>query len=294
MLALNRAGTTSFVQPAEPLRKYITTYYFFELETPGEIEQEDLVHPEWASIRYVLSGQSRGSFMPDPLQELSEAVLVGPSTRARRIGCVSARIAGLGITPLGWFRLIKVNASLWANQSVDVRAQPEFAVFARIWETIRGLDDYAEMARRMDEHLIAALAWPDPREAKVAELHDLLTNPDFANVGELADALDMDVQQVERLTRRAFGFAPKRLIRRQRFLRTLAQRLLDPELNWSGAMDSQYYDQAHFNRDFKEFMGMSPREYLAMPRPISKGSATSRAEQVGQPLQGLDRPTRGS
>lgn len=293
MLALNSAGTTSFVQPAEPLRKYITTYYFFELETPGGIEQQDLVHPEWASVRFVLSGQSRGSFIPDPLQELSEAILIGPSTRARRIGCISARIVGLGITPLGWFRLIKANASDWANRSADVRSEPEFAVFARIWETIKGLDDYAEMARRMDEHLLTAMAEPDPREAKVAELHDLLTNPDFANVGELAEALDMDVQQVERLTRRAFGFSPKRLIRRQRFLRTLAHRLLDPQLNWSAAMDSQYYDQAHFNRDFNEFMGMTPREYLAMPRPISKGSATSRAEQVGQPLQGLDRPTKG-
>jgi AraC-like DNA-binding protein len=294
MLALNSAGTTSFVQPAEPLRKYITTYYFFELETPGEIEQQDLVHPEWASVRYVLSGQSRGSFIPDPLQELSEAVLVGPSTRARRIGCVSARIMGLGITPLGWYRLIKVKASNWANQSADVRSEPEFAVFARIWEAIKDLDDRVEIACRIDEQLLSAMKSPAPREAEVAALYDLLTNPDFANVGELAEALDMDVQQVERLTRRAFGFAPKRLIRRQRFLRTLAQRLLDPELNWSGAMDSQYYDQAHFNRDFKEFMGMTPREYLAMPRPISKGSATSRAEQVGQPLQGLDRPTKGS
>jgi AraC-like DNA-binding protein len=292
MLTLNSAGTTSFMRPSKALSKYITTYYVFELQTPGDVEQEDLVHPEWASVRYVLSGKSRGSFIPDPLTESSEAVLVGPSTRARRIGCASARIVGLGITPLGWFRLIKSNASNWANKSVDVRTEPEFAVFAEIWEAIKDLDDHAEIFQRMNEHLIAALAWPDPREAQVAALHDLLTNPDFANVGELAEAMDMDVQQVERLTRRAFGFPPKRLIRRQRFLRTLAQRLLDPELSWSTAMDGQYYDQAHFNRDFKEFMGISPREYLAMPRPISKGSASSRAEQIGQPLQALDRPTQ--
>lgn len=291
MLTLNSAGTTSFVKPAAALRKYITTYYFFQIETPGEVEQQDLVHPEWASVRYALSGRVRGSFIPAPLEDLSEAVIVGPSTLARRIGCISARVVGLGITPLGWNRLINAQASKWANKSVDVRAEPAFALFARIWEAIRGLEDDNEIVRRMDEQLTAALDKPNSREADVAALHDLLTDPDFANVAELAEALDMDVQRLERLTRRAFGFPPKRLLRRQRFLRTLRLRMLDPDMNWSDALDSQYYDQAHFNRDFNEFMGMTPREYLAMPRPISKGSTASRAQQLGQPLQGLDRPS---
>jgi AraC-like DNA-binding protein len=293
MLTLNSAGTTRFVRPAAPLRKYITTYYFFEVESPGGMELEDLVHPEWASVRYVISGKSRGSFMPDPLQELPDALLTGPTTRARRIGCTSVRIAGIGLLPLGWYRLVKADAHRWANLSGDAATEPAFALFGEIWKTIRDMDDFDAMTNAFDTHLLPAIAKPDRREEQVTALHDLLTDPDFANVGEMADRLGLDVQQVERLTRRAFGFPPKRLLRRQRFLRTLAHRLREPDLKWGGALDGQYYDQAHFNRDFREFMGISPREYLAMPRLISQGSATSRAEQLGEALQGLERPKSG-
>lgn len=292
MLALNSAGTTRFVRPAAPLQHYITTYYFFEVESPGGMELEDLIHPEWASVRYVLNGQSRGSFVPDPLQELPDALITGPTTRARRIGCTSARLAGIGLLPLGWYRLLKANAHSWANMSADVTAEPAFALFGNIWEAIQGVEDYDAMAQIFDTHLLSVMARPARQEQAVAALHDLLTDPDVDNVGEMAERLGLDVQQVERLTRRAFGFPPKKLLRRQRFLRTLAQRLKDPDLKWGGALDDRYYDQAHFNRDFKEFMGMAPREYLAMPRPISQGTAQSREEQLGEALQGLERPKR--
>jgi len=55
-------------------------------------------------------------------------------------------------------------------------------------------------------------------------------------------------------------------------------------------MDAQYHDQAHFNRDFHDFMGMSPSNYLALPRPISRAAVRARAEALGQPLQVLQGP----
>jgi methylphosphotriester-DNA--protein-cysteine methyltransferase len=97
----------------------------------------------------------------------------------------------------------------------------------------------------------------------------------------------MPVQRVERFSRRYFGFPPKRLLRRQRFLRSLAARLTAPDLNWSKSLDAQYHDQAHFTRDFHDFMGMSPRAYLDMPRLVSRAAASARREALGQPLQVL-------
>jgi len=127
-------------------------------------------------------------------------------------------------------------------------------------------------------------------EADIESIHQAVANPKISNVGELAEMTGLSKQRLERLSRRIFGFPPKLLLRRQRFLRTLANIMEHPELKWSDAMDGQYFDQAHFNREFHQFMGMSPRQYLAMPRTTSIASSRSRAEHVGQLLQLLQVP----
>jgi methylphosphotriester-DNA--protein-cysteine methyltransferase len=100
----------------------------------------------------------------------------------------------------------------------------------------------------------------------------------------------MQVHSLERLTQRYFGFTPKLLLRRQRFLRSLAQYMLDPSLNWTGAIDGQYHDQAQFVRDFKAFMGLSPRQYAALPHPILVPIMRQRMADAGA-LEAIDLPT---
>ena len=76
-----------------------------------------------------------------------------------------------------------------------------------------------------------------------------------------------------------FGFAPKRLLRRQRFLDTLGQVRTQPDAKFIALLDERYFDQSHFIRDFREFMGMTPREFLACPRDIFQ---VAEAEQVSR------------
>ncbi len=75
----------------------------------------------------------------------------------------------------------------------------------------------------------------------------------------------MSERTLHRLCNRAFGFSPKALLRQKRFLRTLerVRGVLDRPL--SGLIDDGYFDQAHFNREFREFMGMTPTDYFNSP-----------------------------
>jgi AraC-like DNA-binding protein len=290
MPALNSTGDYHFILPAPELRRYITTYYFFDIETSDNLPLYDVLHPEWASARYMLQGSIDCSIIPNPPQAVPQASITGPTLRGCNIRCNKAQMAGIGILPLGWHRLIGVDASKRANLGFDVSSDTAFSIFATIWNEIRYLKHYDEIAEIFDKHILPALGAHDARETGIEALHHALTNPDMGGVAQLADSVGMTIQQVERVCRRVFGFPPKRLLRRQRFLRTLGLRLLDPERHWSSAMDIQYHDQAHFTRDFHDFMGMSPRAYLAMPRQISQAAIRARAQALGHPLQVLQRP----
>jgi AraC-like DNA-binding protein len=61
-----------------------------------------------------------------------------------------------------------------------------------------------------------------------------------------------------------FGLNPKTLIKIVRFQKAIDTLTNDiTRLNClDTAIDSGYYDQSHFNRDFKKFTGLSPTEYI--------------------------------
>ena len=110
MQTLSPLGDYEFIMPAPELRRYFSSYYFFEISTPGRVELEDLLYPEWASARFMLEGMIPASLVPDPVAEVPRASLTGPTSRACHISCAHARMAGIGILPLGWARFIGASA----------------------------------------------------------------------------------------------------------------------------------------------------------------------------------------
>ena len=106
----------------------------------------------------------------------------------------------------------------------------------------------------------------------------------------MAERLGISSRSLERLSLKAFGFSPKLLLRRQRFLRSLAQFTLDPSLTWIRTLDFHYVDQVHFVRDFRRFMGMSPRSYGALDHPLMRAAVHGRTAAAGAAVQALHRP----
>jgi AraC-like DNA-binding protein len=289
-------GITSaqFVAPHPDLRPYVTTYYIAEVNSPDGRMVEDLLHPEWGSVRYVCSGAVQGSAHPDPIQAVPLVTLVGHSSRATRIGCISMRVVSFGLLPLGWHHLIGLPAARFADQSVDACAVKTRIDFAALFPAVAASQNLEEVAAIFDNALLQSIM-QTPTSAKsdddaIQGLHAALLDSGATSVTEIAEQLGMNGMQLERLSKRVFGFPPKLLIRRQRFLRTLALLMRQPEAKWGDILDPQYYDQAHFNRDFQRFFSMSPKEYLALDKPISLVAAMARMKALGDPLQGLHAP----
>lgn len=289
MSTLTDKSPVSFILPAQPLRRYITTYYFLDTGA-SDAEQEDFLYPEWATVRFTLRGEATGNIVgKDPLVIPADSV-TGPTGRASLVRFRNVNVVGFGLLPLGWYRMIDYPADQWANRVGAVDAAPEFALLARLRREIAGVTDPEQIAALLDHSLLQAVGSADSLEDDITCIHQAIANPHISTVGDLSESTGISQQRLERLSRRIFGFPPKLLLRRQRFLRTLATVMEGPASKWSDAIDGQYFDQAHFNREFHAFIGMSPRQYLAIPRATSIASNRARARDVGQPLQLLQVP----
>ena len=280
-----------FHAPPDDLRRFFTTFYHTEITTPPGEVMADSLQPEWGNLRF-FEGTAPVTWFDgeEPLRD-SHFTATGPSSRPAHFRMGPSRIWGVGMLPLGWMQFMRLGAADHINLVADGMTHPSFAQFVPLAQTLFGpvRDEAGELAR-MIEAFRGLLAEPTPDELRIQAIHAALVDPQLGTVCELVDRVGASQRTVERICQRAFGFSPKLLLRRQRFMRSLAQFMLDPSLRWIGAMDWQYHDQAQFVRDFREFMGVSPREYAAIPHPVLDKFIHMRARVAGAPVQTMDRP----
>ena len=93
---------------------------------------------------------------------------------------------------------------------------------------------------------------------------------------------------MQRVADRAFGFPPKLLLRRARFLRSLHALRVARRGEAASVIDPNYTDHSHFIRDAHDFLGMSPQAFLDIDMPLLKRSLDLRAQVLGTPAQALD------
>lgn len=281
---------TRFFPVSAALRPYASTIYSLEVAAPPGTRVEDFLHPEWANLRFIEGEAPLAAIGDAPPAPVPAFVVTGPTSHATRFAAATMRAWGIGILPMGWARLFAVPAEALADRFCDGRRHPAFAAVAPLADALAGIGDMTAAARRIDDHFAMLLRQAPEEESAILAAYRALVDDEWASVSELAAALDLSERSAERLCHRAFGFAPKLLLRRQRFLRSLARFMLDPSMAWSAALDHRYYDQSQFTHDFHRFMGMSPRAYAALPKPILAAAARARAAAAGEAVQGLHRP----
>ena len=116
----------------------------------------------------------------------------------------------------------------------------------------------------IESFLLERLQLLSPNELAKKSVELLFQLKGQISVNELAHRLATSKRNLERRFLNQIGLSPKQLSKIIR-LQTLLKKL---EQNPSGsltelAMECGYYDQAHFIKDFKEFTGLSPKQFYA-------------------------------
>jgi AraC-like DNA-binding protein len=274
-----------YFAPAEPLRGFVSSYYRFDTELPAFA---DLLRAELPQIRITTRGGGSIGFADGREIPSPPIMLNGPSvgpTLFRTAGPTT--VFGIGLLPRGWAALIGDSADRYADS------------VASLPDVVRGIGgSHVERlaCARSDAEVVAALdalvgslatrARPVP-DWFVDAADDWLVATRAPAVDDLIAAGGVSSRQVERLMRRIYGGPPKLLARKYRTLQAAVRLGTGEARDWLDAAGEAFYDQPHFIREFHQFIGLTPRRFIAGMAPVMRLTIANRLRLPSLPRLAL-------
>jgi AraC-like DNA-binding protein len=180
----------------------------------------------------------------------------------------------VNLTPLGAFALFGPPPSGVAGQVVDLEdllGSRAPLLLERLFEA----RDWEARFALLDSLLSKELADGLPTSPDVARAWRRLTETDGrVSVGALAEELRCSRRHLTSRFREQVGLTPKAFAQILRFDKGIRRLRREGRRSLAEvAQDCGYYDQAHFNRDFRRFAGTTPTDLLASVLPDGGGFA---------------------
>lgn len=180
----------------------------------------------------------------------------------------------VNFTPIGASLLAGRPMHEFVNATADV--EDVFGIAARdLVELLHEAPDWETRFNAIDAFIAAKLSRAKPVPPAVAWAWQMIVaSGGQVSAAALADRVGWSRKHLASQFREYVGMPPKQIARIMRFTRAIEAMERGDERRWTElAMSCGYFDQAHFNRDFKEFAGATPGEYLSMRLPDRPGLA---------------------
>lgn len=259
----------TFYQFKEDLRPYFGTLIFSQVVCDESAPAQDILYPGPAELHFVKGHVIKASIEANKQKDTWPFVVTGPTSRGIHFTAYESEVWGFSLHPLGWAKFVDIPATQMTDQFFNGSCVRPFDRFSPILEIVEShYSSRDQVAEWIADFLSEQVDGPPLNAEPILACQQALHDPDTSTVAQLVEKVGISARSLERLCARHFGFPPKFLLRRQRFLRSISQFMLESRKNWSEALDGQYFDQAQFVREFRKFMHLTPREFADMPHPV--------------------------
>jgi len=251
------------------LRPYFGSLYFF---TVSAGHYADATRADVPQLRLTLEGGGHYHFQDGTVMESPDVCLLGPTMGATRFVLDRPlRLMGISLLPAGWVALHGGEASALADRLCDLAAERGEA-HRRLLDGLRALGD--------DADAMAALCWAELGKlvrplrpatwTLLAAIDAWLVGEGSPKIETLVEATDLSPRQLARLANKYYGAPPKMLARKYRALRCSARIALDGDSWQQLCEEGGFYDQSHFIREIKHFIGLTPHQLQTEPSAVAQ------------------------
>lgn len=254
--------------PAPGLRGYVIEYEGYDER--GAAVQVQRQQVPVARLPLIVNFGSRwsASAAPDGARELHDSFFAGMFDRSTYVSASgAASCAQVNLTPLGAHLLFGLPMHEVANRIVALEDVVPRAL-ASLDERLRDQADWESRFGLLDEIFtdrLASVRAPAPDVAWA--WHALERTNGRVPIGWICDRLGRSRRHLAARFREQIGLPPKTVARIMRFECAVSSLSRNDAGLAAIAFECGYYDQAHMNRDFREFAGTSPAAFAPQIAP---------------------------
>ena len=238
-------------KPHAALHDWVKCYWFLEKDYTAQ--SGETILPDGCIDLIFSDGQV---FRPYPA-----SFLIGPLSQAVTLPANGQALTiGIRFYPYGIYPFLRHPLYELTNQVIDADVLFGGEASKLAEKVIHSNPQIAFNA--LDQFLQTRLQDDQPDMGMVKASTHLLRRPENP-IRHIAEQMMMSPRTIERKFRQITGFSPKLLASVLRFNRLKNDLILSPSQNLTGLAHRHFYfDQAHFNHDFRHFTGQTPSQFV--------------------------------
>lgn len=267
-------------KPSERLAPYVRDFYIFQAPLPNDHVIEDFLLAETAFVRCLIKGDWRGGDAPDALSRAGYALFSGANNRPYKVRLTGGLDnVGIAFRPGGWRALFTQPHSDFANDMLPLRDLWGSLADTLFHESARASDDAQKIAV-VEEVLMRRLEHVGVHEfdEAMAQFERFSRQDSTIRIDDAAAQIGLSVRQMERRCKHTFGFTPKAVLRRSRFLDMAAAMRGFSSPDEQTLAELRYFDDSHLNKEFKQFADMTPGQFKEAITPLQTAGLKFREE----------------
>jgi AraC-like DNA-binding protein len=258
--------------PAPPLSEFVRLLWLYEGYTQPHAKERALPTGE---MQIVINLEEDRSCIYDRedldrCQMFSGSLVAGAHSEYLVIGtAMQSFIMGAAFQAGGAFPFLRIPAGELSNTTVSLDALWGRAAAVDLRDQLLEAPTHQARFEILERALLAELRRGFDRHRAVQfALRQFVAAPHVTTMASVADQIGLSPKRFIQIFRDETGFTPKVFCRIRRFQRALERIENCKSVEWANvALDCGYFDQAHFNHDFRAFSGINPSTYLAHRTP---------------------------
>lgn len=255
------------LKPDTELQKYVDYFWTGEIYL-NQTDNNSFRHLAPASTTLDLVFFCKGHFKDNITgKKLSQnGIIYGQKTSFDNYSTTSenATLFGIKLKPSVLLTTLKIPASEITEQQIDLQTLFGYSG-EKLTEFILSAQTFEEKANAFSAFLKEKLNDLNPKFKPLEKFIETINySNNFSDISKQIENNFLSQRQFERNFKSLTGFSFKKYLKLKRFenfFEAVQSNQLNSNLTQS-AYQFGYYDQAHLNRDFKEFTGLCPKKFV--------------------------------